>query len=120
MEKQTVIDLFGWGFTLWLIGYILGILFYFVLPAALIGWAILPIGLIVTFWVLMKKISRTDFRYYVQLSIVWAVIAVVCDYLFIVILLNPAGGYYKPDVFVYYLITVASPLVAGVWKNRNV
>ena len=43
MHRQLLRDSFGWGFILWLIGYLLGIVFFFVLPSSLIGWVILPI-----------------------------------------------------------------------------
>jgi len=119
MEKQIITDTIGWGFALWVIGYLLGILFFFALPSALIGWAILPVGVIVTLWVLLFRIREKNFRYYVLLAVTWTAIAVVCDYLFIVILLRPAGGYYAPDVFVYYLLMILLPLAIGGWKGRT-
>jgi hypothetical protein len=39
--------------------------------------------------------------------------------LFIVKLLNPADGYYKADVYLYYALTFISPLIVGWWKERN-
>ncbi len=57
MNKQLAKDSLGWGFVLWLIGYILGIVLFFALPPSLIGWAILPIGVMITFWVLFKKVG---------------------------------------------------------------
>ncbi|HVP96376.1 hypothetical protein [Methanoregula sp.] len=118
MDKQVLIDTIGWGLALWLIGYLLGILLFFALPASLIGWAILPVGVIITLWVLLFRIRGAGIRYYALLAVTWAALAVLCDYLFIVLLFQPAGGYYKPDVYIYYLLMVILPLAAGLWKGR--
>jgi len=118
MGKQCVIDTLGRGLVLWLIGYVSGILLFFALPVSLIGWAILPVGVIVTFWVLFKQIRHEDFRYYVGLAVAWTAIAVACDYVFIVVALKPADGYYKPDVYLYYVLMAVIPLIAGWWKKN--
>jgi hypothetical protein len=103
----------GWGFLLWLIGYILGFVFFAFVPAALIGWYIMPIGIAITLWVLLKKFSYKTLHEYVKLGAVWAAIAVAGDYLFIVELLHPKDGYYKPDVYLYYLLTLLLPVAVG-------
>jgi hypothetical protein len=118
MDKKVLIDTLGWGLLLWFIGYVLGIILFFVLPLSLIGWAILPVGLIIMFWVLFKQIKSTDFRYYLILAIIWMVIAIVGDYVFIVLLLKPEI-YYKLDVYVYYVLMFASPLIAFWWKKHG-
>ena len=118
MNKQLAKDSLGWGFVLWFIGYILGFVLFFAVPVALIGWVILPVGVIITFWVLFKKVKSVNFRHYLILAVVWTVIAVVLDYLFIVKALKPADGYYKLDVYVYYALTFALPLIAYWWKKR--
>jgi hypothetical protein len=51
------------------------------------------------------------------LAIVWTLIAIVFDYLFIVKALNPADGYYKLDVFLYYALTFILPLAAYTRKK---
>ena len=38
--------------------------------------------------------------------------AIVLDYLLIVKALNPADGYYKLDVYLYYALTFILPLAA--------
>jgi len=119
MDKQLIIDTLVWGLLLWLIGYVLGLLLFFVLPVTLIGWAILPVGVIITAWVLFRKIRREDFRYYGVLAVAWTVIAVACDYVFIVLALKPADGYYKADVYLYYLLVFVLPLIAGWWKTNE-
>jgi hypothetical protein len=120
MDKQLLKDTLGWGVILWLIGYCLGFIFFFVLPISLVGWAIMPIGLIITLWVLLKKVKVGDFQYYFILSVIWTVIAVVFDYLFIIKTLKPADGYYKLDVYLYYVLTFISPLIIGLWKRQNI
>jgi len=119
MNKQFLKEALGWGFILWLIGYVLGIILIFILPPLLIGWVIMPIGLIITFWVLSKKVEARDFQYYVILAAVWTVIAVVFDYVFIVKMFNPSDGYYKPDVYLYYSLTFIAPLIIGWWKKEK-
>lgn len=118
INKQLLKDSIGWGFILWLIGYSLGFVFFFLLPVSMIGWAVMPIGLIITLWVLFKNVKADSFRYYVILAIVWSMIAIAFDCLFIVKLLNPADGYYKADVYLYYALTFIVPLVVGWWKER--
>ncbi len=120
MNKQLLKDSLGWGLALWFIGYVLGIIFIFLLPASLVGWAIMPIGVIITFWVLLKKVKDNSFQYYLILAIVWTVIAVVFDYLFIVKAFRPEDGYYKLDVYLYYAITFISPLIVAWWKKQNI
>jgi uncharacterized membrane protein len=119
MNKQLLKDSLGWGFILWLIGYVLGIILFFVLPPSIMGWVIMPIGILITVWVLLKKVQGDTFRYYMILAIAWTAIAVVFDYLFIVKALNPAGGYYKLDVYLYYALTFIIPLIIGWWKKSK-
>ena len=118
MDKQLVKDSLGWGVVLWLIGYILGFVFFFALPPTLIGWVIMPIGVVITFWVLFKKVRSEDFSHYLALAVVWTAIAVVFDYFFLVKALKPVDGYYKLDVYVYYALTFALPLIA-YWRKRT-
>jgi len=119
MNKQFLRDTVGWGFILWFIGYVLGVILIFILPPSLIGWVIMPIGLIITFWVLLKKVKLAGLRDYLILAAVWTVIAVVFDYIFIVKAFHPADGYYKPDVYLYYLLTFIAPLIVYWWKKEK-
>ena len=119
MDTKILKDALGWGFALWLIGYILGFALFFVVPFWLIGWIISPIGILITLWVLFKKISGSSMLYYFKIAVVWAVLAVVLDYIFLVKMLNPADGYYKPDVYLYYIITLVLPVAAGWYKLRK-
>jgi hypothetical protein len=117
MTKQFYKDALGWGFILWLIGYLLGMVLFSVVSLSLIGLIILPIGTMITLWVLFKKIKGEPFRYYFLLAVVWTLIAVVFDYLFLVRAFKPADGYYKLDVYLYYGLTFVLPQVIGWWKQ---
>lgn len=117
MNKQLLKDSVGWGFLLWLIGYALGMMLFSIVPVSMIGLIIMPIGTIITIWVLLKKVGSGTFGYYVILAIVWTLIAIVFDYLFLVKAFNPADGYYKPDVYLYYSLTFALPLIVG-WVRK--
>ena len=116
MPKRFLKDAFGWGTLLWLIGYILGFILFFIVPPAMIGWAITPIGVAVTLWVLLKKVKGDTLKYYSAISAVWTALAVILDYFLLVRLLNPADGYYKPDVYLYYILTFLLPICVGWWK----
>lgn len=117
MSKQFYKDAFGWGSVLWLIGYILGILLFFVVSPSMIGWILTPIGTVITLWVLFKKIKSTSVQYYVMLAVVWTILAIALDYFLLVKVFNPADGYYKPDVYLYYILIFILPVVVGMKKN---
>ncbi|MFZ1549466.1 MAG: hypothetical protein WBB49_03825 [Microgenomates group bacterium] len=117
MSKQFYKDAFGWGSVLWLIGYILGILLFFVVSPSMIGWILTPIGTVITLWVLFKKIKSTSVQYYVMLAVVWTILAIALDYFLLVKVFNPADGYYKPDVYLYYILIFILPVVVGIKKN---
>lgn len=116
MSKDLFKDALGWGFILWLIGYALGIFLFVIVPAPLIGWIITPIGIVITLLILYKKVKGASFRYYIVLAVSWTLIAIVLDYLLIVKLFKPADGYYKLDVYLYYILTLALPLIVG-WRK---
>lgn len=119
LNKQFLKDALGWGFILWLLGYALGILFFTLVPLWLIGWIIMPLGTVVTVWVLFKKIKEKKLSYYFLLGIIWMVIAIVCDYFFLVKAFKPADGYYKFDVYLYYLLTLLLPTGVGWYKKSR-
>ena len=107
----------GWGVALWLIGYLLSIVLFAFVPAAQIGWIIMPVGILITLVVLLR-LGWQPIQWYLTLSIVWTSIAIIFDYLFIVRVFAPADGYYKLDVFLYYVLTFALPLAVGAWRQR--
>jgi len=108
-----------WGVILWLVGYILGFVFFMLVPQQMIGWFIMPVGILITLWVLAKKINGPDMLYYLKVAIAWTAIAIVFDWLFLVQLLKPSGGYYKLDVYFYYATTFVLPLIAGIFKTQK-
>ena len=120
IDKQFFKDVFGWGFLLWLFGYILGIMLFFIVPKIIIGWMITPLATIVAVWVLIKKIERVSFSYYLLIAIFWTLIAVVLDYFLLIKIFKPEDGYYKPDVYLYYSLTFILPLVIGLWKRKKI
>lgn len=119
MNRQFYKDAFGWGFILWFIGYVLGITLFMIVPISMIGWIIMPVGALITLRVLFKKIKTGPLRYYLFLSVVWTVIAIVFDYFFLVKAFKPADGYYKLDVYLYYVLTFILPLLVGWRKKRE-
>ena len=86
---------------------------------SLIGLVYMPIGIIITLLVAFKKVKGTTLGYYLGVAAVWTAVAVAFDYIFLVKLLNPAGGYYKLDVYIYYALTFILPLIAGLVKTRR-
>lgn len=116
ITKQFYKNAFGWGFLLWLLGYALGMILFSIVPLSMIGWIIMPIGIIINLWVLFKKIKSDSFKYYILLAIIWTLIAVVFDYFFLVKAFNPSDGYYKLDVYLYYALTFILPIIVGWFK----
>jgi hypothetical protein len=89
-----------------------------VVPVSMVGWVIMPIGVAITLWVLVKKIKSSSFKYYLWLAVIWVLLAMIFDYLFLVRVFKPADGYYKQDVYVYYGMTFVLPLMVG-WRKRT-
>jgi hypothetical protein len=115
MEKNKIkilLNTLFWGFILWLFGYILGIAFFAFMPKDAIGWFIMPLGIVATLLVLLKKIKRESFICYIGLGIIWTVMAVALDYVFLVKLFK-AADYYKLDVYLYYISALILPITVG-------
>ncbi|MGH7246405.1 MAG: hypothetical protein ACREGI_05750 [Candidatus Levyibacteriota bacterium] len=117
MNKQVFKDLFIWGFVLWFIGYVLGIVFFMFVPKSFIGWFILPIGIAISLWILIKKVRGDSLTYFLKIACIWTFIAIVFDYIFIIKLFKSGIGYYKLDVYLYYLITFLLPILVG-WRKQ--
>ena len=118
MNWRLAKDILGWGIVLWLIGYVIGMMLFSIVPLVMIGWIILPIGIIITLWVLFKKVNGESFIFYFSLSVAWTLIAILFDYFFIVKAFSPADGYYKLDVYLYYALVFILPLIVG-WRKNN-
>lgn len=116
LTKQFYKEAFGMGFIFWLIGYVLGIVFFMIMPKDMIGWAIMPIGIAITVWAVIKKVNGDSLKYYLIIALAWTLIAIIADYIFLVKALKPADGYYKLDVYLYYILTFAIPALVG-WRK---
>lgn len=117
-NMKILLNTIFWGFVLWLFGYILGFIFFAFVPKDVIGWFILPLGVVATLWVLFKRIERESFGCYIELGIIWTILAIALDFVFLVVLLHPTD-YYKPDVYLYYFLTLALPVVVGYIKMKK-
>ena len=120
-KRKIFLNTISWGFVLWFFGYILSFVFFAFIPKDYIGWCITPFGIIATVWVLFKKIKREKFMCYIGLGIIWTIMAITLDYIFLVRLLN-ADNYYKLDVYIYYILTLSLPIIIGLYqvkKNKN-
>jgi hypothetical protein len=47
------------------------------------------------------------------------VMAIVLDYVFLVMMFKPEDGYYKLDVYFYYFFTLVLPLLVGWVKTTK-
>jgi hypothetical protein len=117
---QTIAkDTAGLGILLWLIGYIASLLLFMSPLAGIMGWILIAVFTPVSVLIVWRWFTGRDLplAYYAGLGIAWTAIAVVFDYLFIVLLFS--ATYYGPDVFVYYAITFLIPVGIGFWKQRT-
>ena len=103
---------------LWLFGYLLGFVFFPFVPTAVLGWYIMPVGLAVTCLVLWRYVQVDRLVPAVIVGSVWCLLAIGLDYVFLVKLLNPSDGYYKLDVYLYYVSALILPVAAAVVRGR--
>jgi hypothetical protein len=120
IKKESLLrDGLGWGVALWVVGYVLGFAFFPLVPSTVIGWYVMPIALAITCFVLWKWIPIDRLNYGIWVGIVWCAVAIALDYVFIVLLLNPADGYYKLDVYLYYANAFALPVLAALFRPKS-
>ena len=74
-----------------------------------------PVTIGITWW--WFKDRGLLLPYYAGVGIAWTVLAVVLDYLFIVLLFK--ASYYGPDVFVDYALTFIIPVGVGIINLRK-
>ncbi|MFA6005665.1 MAG: hypothetical protein WC775_04240 [Patescibacteria group bacterium] len=117
--QEKVKNMLTWGFVLWVTGYIAGFVLFFVVPKDYIGWVITPFAILFTVWVLFKKVKRPELMCYFGTGLIWTLMAMILDYIFIVMLLKTGTSYYKPDVFLYYGLTFLLPILVGYWKFKH-
>jgi len=116
---QVVKDTAGLGTGLWLIGYLASLVLFFTPFAGVMGWILLviftPVTIAITWWWFRER-ETLPLQYYAGVGVAWVLIAVVLDYLFIVLLFQAA--YYEADVFVYYALTFLIPVGVGLYLQR--
>jgi hypothetical protein len=114
-RHERLIDTLGLGFFLWFLGYIASVILYFLVSSDVIGWILFvlftPVFVVITLARFRKRLL--PFRYYVVVSVTWTGIAIIFDYLFIVLLFSPEN-YYHLSVLLYYLETFLVPLIVGI------
>jgi hypothetical protein len=83
------------------------------------GWILTaiftPVTIAITWWWFRKR-ERLSLQYFAGVGVAWLLVAVVLDYLFIVLLFQ--ATYYGPDVFVYYALTFLIPVGVGLYLTR--
>ncbi|MFZ1898122.1 hypothetical protein [Methanoregula sp.] len=116
---QQIKDAAGLGILLWLIGYLASLVLSFSPFAGIMGRVLIavftPVTIGITWW--WFKDRGLLLPYYAGVGIAWTVLAVVLDYLFIVLLFK--ASYYGPDVFVYYALTFIIPVGVGIINLRK-
>jgi hypothetical protein len=118
--KQIIKDTAVLGTVLWLIGYLASLVLFFTPYAGTMGWILLavftPVTIVIVYlW--FRKRERLPLPYYAGVGVAWVLIALVLDYLFIVLLFQ--ANYYNIDVFVYYALTFLIPVGIGLFLSRN-
>ncbi|KKQ10310.1 MAG: hypothetical protein US20_C0001G0024 [Candidatus Pacebacteria bacterium GW2011_GWF1_36_5] len=116
---EKIKNMLTWGFILWLGGYLASIILFFIVPKEYIGWVLSPLASVFTIWVLMKKVKRPELMCYFGTGLIWTIMAILLDYLFIVTLLKTGNSYYKHDVYLYYFLTFVLPMGVGYWKFKH-
>jgi len=118
--EQVLKDTAGPGTFFWLVGYLAGIVLFFTPLKESMGWIMLavftPFTIAVTWWWFRRR-GDLSLRYYAGVGIAWALIAVVLDYLFIVLLFG-ATAYYTLHVFLYYVLMFLIPVGVGAYLSR--
>ena len=118
--KQSIKDTAVLGTALWLIGYLASLVLFFTPYAGVMGWILLavftPVTIVIVLWWFRKR-ERLPLQYYAGVGIAWVLIAIVLDYLFIVLLFQ--ANYYGIDVFVYYGVIFLIPVGVGLFLNRS-
>ena len=118
--KQWIIDTAGIGTALWLIGYLASLVLFYTPYAGIMGWILIaiftPVTIVIAWWWFGKR-EPLPLQDYAGIGIAWVLIAVLLDYLFIVLLFQ--ASYYETDVFVYYTVTLLIPVGVGLYLNRT-
>lgn len=113
--KQWIKDMIGLGTGFWLLGYIFSIVLFFSPYTRSMGEILLsvctPATIAISWWWFRDRDHPRE--YYLKVGLAWTVLAIVLDFLFIVMLLQ--ATYYGGDVFVYYALTFLIPVGIGYY-----
>jgi hypothetical protein len=119
--QQIIKDTAGLGILFWLIGYLAGMVLFFTPFKDNMGWIMLvtftPFTILVTWWWFRQR-EHHSLQYYAGAGVAWALIAVVLDYLFIVMLFASAA-YYATHIFLYYALMFLIPVGVGLYLDRQ-
>jgi len=111
----TLKDTIALGVLLWVIGHAILMGLYYSPFASSMSWIIIvvstPLAILYTWW-WFKERDHHHLSYYVIMGLVWVLIALVLDYLFIVFLFG-ITNYYSPDVLLYYALIFLVPVGVG-------
>ncbi len=118
--KTRIVDIFLLGSAIWLLGYVVSIVLYGFVPNSILGLILFVLLTPLTVYIayLRFRKRKETATYYFAVALVWVVLAIAFDYIFIVKAFN-SQGYYKADVFVYYLTTFIIPLAVGFKYGRR-
>ena len=120
--QESIKDTAGLGTFFWLVGYLAGMVLFFTPFKDNMGWIITalltPFTIVVTWW-WFKSRDYESTEYYAGVGITWALIAIILDYLFIVMLFN-STAYYTLHIYLYYALMFLIPVAVGIYLNRNV
>ena len=119
--QQQIKDTAGLGILFWLVGYLAGILLFFTPYKDNMGWIMLviftPFTIVITGWWFRQR-EHLPLQYYAGVGMAWALIAVVLDYLFIVMLFG-SPAYYSLHIYLYYALMFLIPVGAGMYLDRK-
>jgi hypothetical protein len=119
--QQILKDTAGPGILFWLIGYLAGILLFFTPFREILGWILLvaftPFTIVLAWWWFRQR-GYLSLLYYAGVGVAWALIAIVLDYLFIVMLFS-STAYYSLHIYLYYALMFLIPVCVGMYLNRN-
>ena len=118
-NRLRIADTAGLGLLLWFVGWCASLVLFPFVSLDLLGWILFAIFTPVTIAITLLWFRKRDLPLvnYLAVAISWTLIAVVCDYLFIVKLFN-VSGYYHASVMVYYAETFLIPMLVGVKYHR--
>lgn len=117
--QQWIRDTFVLGTAFWLLGYLASLLLFVSPLYPVMGWILIafftPVTVAVTwYWFRARDLPLA---YYAEIGAAWTILAVVFDYLFIVVLFS--ATYYGADVFIYYAATFLIPVCVGLYVRSR-